>query len=86
MTTDMDCDEDYLEINGVKKCGGISFTPEDFMNVELVEAGESVEFHLKNTSPLVSIMIFIYTGAEPNSVGPGSRSYSDNVVNLLQEK
>ena len=92
MTTDMDCGEDYLEINGAKKCGQQTITMENqynFMNVELVEAGESVEFHLKNTNPEVLIMIIIYTGTEPQASGPGSRSFSDNtyknIMNLLQE-
>ena len=87
----MDCGDDYFSINGVKKCGVIDFingNSEDFWNVELVEAGESVEFHLKNTNPQVLIMLFIYTGTEPGTFGPGSRFYSDNTyknfVDLLQ--
>ena len=88
----MDCGEDYLEINGVKKCGIIVLSEEtyhNFMNAELVEAGESVEFHLKNTNPQVLIMLFIHTGTEPKPFGPGSRSfYSENTyknfMDLLQ--
>ena len=89
MTTDMDCGEDYLEINGIKKCGDLTITAENFvnfMNVELVEAGESVEFHLKNTNPEVYVLLAIYTGTEPLQIGPGSRSFnSENTYKNAME-
>jgi len=89
LTTDMDCGDDYFSINGVKKCGVIDFingNSEDFWNVELVEAGESVEFHLKNTNPEVYVMLAIYTGTEPLQIGPGSRSFnSENTYKNAME-
>ena len=83
----MDCGEDYLEINGVKKCGAMTLESLlNIMNVELAEAGESVEFHLKNTNPQVSTMLLIYTAAEPKPLDPHeSRSYSENTYKNFME-
>jgi hypothetical protein len=71
LTTDMTtCGNNYVSINGVKKCGAQDLSdPANEANFENVEfaAGESVDFELKTDNAQAMLIFSIYTGVEaPN--------------------
>ena len=69
MTT---CGNNYISINGVKKCGAQDMSDPanmaNFMNIEFA-AGESVEFELKTDNAVAMLTMQIFTGAQAPS-GP----------------
>ena len=75
MTT---CGNNYISINGMRKCGIIDFDPmmdpnydEEFLDyVALAGPGESIEFEFKTDGGEFFIMLPIYTGTTPPCVGP----------------
>ena len=75
MTT---CGNNYVSINGMRKCGIIDFGPMMDPNydgefgeyVALAGPGESIEFEFKTDGGDFYIIIPIYTGTTPPCFGP----------------
>jgi hypothetical protein len=65
MTT---CGNNYISINGVKKCGSQDLSDPanmaNFFNVEFA-AGESVDIELKTDNTAAMLNFQIYTGLDP---------------------
>jgi len=70
MTT---CGNNYISINGVKKCGSQDMSnpanQANFIGVEF-GAGESVEFELKTDNADATLTFQIFTGVELPAGGP----------------
>jgi len=81
LTTDMDCGETYLSINGVQKCGMVDMMSQDAMALMTpleFNAGESVEFTLKtvdNADANFGFGFMIFTGTEAPG-GPARSIYT----------
>ena len=75
MTT---CGNNYISINGVRKCGHIDIVPvmdpdydgEFLKYVALAGPGESIELELKTDGGNFYIQLPIYTGTVPPCFGP----------------
>jgi hypothetical protein len=73
LTTDMTtCGNNYISINGVKKCGSQDLSDPanmaNFFNVEFA-AGESVNIELKTDNTAAMLNFQIFTGAEAPAMG-----------------